>query len=86
MKRATCYVTALFSCCHRELAESKKATAALEKELREAKLSVEISAKQELMAALEEAQRMAQDEKEQLLAQVEDLRLKLRQAEEQHSE
>lgn len=75
-----------FLCCHRELAESKRVTAALEKELKEAMLSVEISAKQELVTALEEAQQVAQEEKEQLLAQVEDLRLKVRQAEEQHSE
>lgn len=47
---------------------------------------MEISAKQELVTALEEAQRTAQDEKEQLLAQIEELRLKVRQAEEQHSE
>jgi hypothetical protein len=86
LKRATSYVVALLLCCCRELAESKKATSVLEKELREATLSVEISAKQELVAALEEAQRMAQEEKEQLLAQVEDLRLKVRQAEQQHSE
>jgi hypothetical protein len=86
LERATTYVIALFWCCHRELAESKKTTVALEEELREATLSVEISAKQELVAALEEAQRMAQEEKEQLLSQVEDLRLKVRQAEEQHSE
>lgn len=60
--------------------------AALEKRLREATLSVEISAKQELVAALEEAQQTAQDEREQLLAQIGELRLKVRQAEEQHSE
>jgi tRNA A-37 threonylcarbamoyl transferase component Bud32 len=68
------------------LVENKKANTALDKKLKEATLSVEISAKQELVAALEEAQRTAQDEKEQLLAQIEELRLKLRQAEEQHSE
>ncbi|PSN32413.1 hypothetical protein C0J52_17542 [Blattella germanica] len=69
----------------KELTESKKSKTALEKELKEAKLSVELSAKQELMSALEDAQRTAQDEREQLMAQIEDLRLKLRQAEEQHS-
>lgn len=84
MKKATSFVAVHFSCCHRELAENKKATAALDKELREAKL--EICAKQELVAALEEAQRNAQEEKEPLLAQLEDLQLKARQAEEQHSE
>lgn len=68
------------------MVENKKANTALDKKLKEATLSVEISAKQELVAALEEAQRTAQDEKEQLLAQIEELRLKLRQAEEQHSE
>ena len=69
---------------YRELTENKKTKSALEKELKEAKLSVELSAKQELMEALEEAQRTAQEEREQLLAQIEDLRLKLRQAEEEH--
>lgn len=72
--------------CYRELAENKKATAALSKELTEAKLNVEISARQELVTALEEAQRTSQEEKEQLLAQIEDLRLKVHQAEEQHLE
>lgn len=75
-----------FLCCYRQLAENKKATAALNKELTEAKLNVEISARQELVTALEEAQRTSQEEKEQLLAQIEDLRLKVRQAEEQHLE
>jgi tRNA A-37 threonylcarbamoyl transferase component Bud32 len=80
------YIEELLSFCHRELVENKKANAALDKKLKEATLSVEISAKQELVAALEEAQQTAQEEKEQLLAQIEELRLKVRQAEEQHSE
>jgi hypothetical protein len=86
LKKATYYFAEFLSFCHRELAESKKAAAALDKKLREATLSVEISAKQELVTALEEAQRTAQDEKEQLLAQIEELRLKVRLADEQHSE
>jgi tRNA A-37 threonylcarbamoyl transferase component Bud32 len=72
--------------CHRELIENKRTNTALDKKLKEATLSVEISAKQELVTALEQAQRTAQEEKEQLLSQIEELRLKVRQAEEQHSE
>jgi hypothetical protein len=72
--------------CRRELAESKKVNDAISKELTEAKLNVEISARQELETALEEAQRTSQEEKEQLLAQIEDLRLKVHQAEEEHLE
>jgi tRNA A-37 threonylcarbamoyl transferase component Bud32 len=86
LKKATFSVTVFLSFCHRELAENKKATAALDRKLREATLSVEISAKQELVAALEDVQRTAREEKEQLLAQIEELRLKVRQSEEQHSE
>jgi hypothetical protein len=85
-KKPSSYGAVYFLRCYRELAENKKATAALSKELTEAKLNVEISARQELVTALEEAQRTSQEEKEQLLAQVEDLRLKVRQAEEQHLE
>jgi tRNA A-37 threonylcarbamoyl transferase component Bud32 len=86
LKKVTHYTEELLLFCHRELVENKKTNAALDKKLKEATLSVEISAKQELVAALEEAQRTTQDEKEQLLAQIEELRLKVRQAEEQHSE
>jgi len=80
------YTAVYFLHFYRELAENKKATAALNKELTEAKLNVEISAREELVTALEEAQRASQEEKEQLLAQIEDLRLKIHQAEEQHLE
>jgi hypothetical protein len=80
------YTAVYFLHFYRELAENKKAAAALNKELTEATLNVEISARQELVTALEEAQRASQEEKEQLLAQIEDLRLKIHQAEEQHLE
>jgi len=85
-KKPSSYTEVYFLYFYRELVENKKATAALNKELTEAKLNVEISARQELVTALEEAQRTSQEEKEQLLAQIEDLRLKIHQAEEQHLE
>ena len=85
-KKPSSYTAVYFLYFYRELAENRKSTAALNKELTEAKLNVEISARQELVTALEEAQRTTQEEKEQLLAQIEDLRLKIHQAEEQHLE
>ncbi|KAK7866995.1 hypothetical protein R5R35_006861 [Gryllus longicercus] len=71
---------------NRDLAESRKASAAKDKEVKEAALSAELSAKQELLAAIEETQTTAQEEREQLLSQIEELHVKLRLTDEQHTE
>lgn len=71
---------------NKELTESKRETAVKDKEAREAALSAELSVRQELLAAMQEAETNAIEEREQFLSQIEELRLKLRTTEEQHTE
>ncbi|XP_068081731.1 TATA element modulatory factor isoform X2 [Anabrus simplex] len=66
----------------RELSENKKLLVTKEKELNEARLSAELAVRQEMMAALDESRQAEQEEREALLAQVDELHLRLRQAEE----
>ncbi|CAG2058039.1 unnamed protein product, partial [Timema podura] len=79
---------------YKELSESKSTVAARERELKEARLSVELSTRQEMLAAVEETQRSAQDERDHLLVHREsgvrqecaDLLLRLERAETRNEE
>nr|CAD7452210.1 unnamed protein product [Timema tahoe] len=79
---------------YKELSESKSTVAARERELKEARLNVELSTRQEMLAALEETQRSAQDERDHLLVHREsgvrqecaDLLLRLERAETRNEE
>lgn len=69
----------------RELSACKKTAASKDKELQEATQSTAQSMRAEVVAALEEAKRASELEQDQLLAQVQDVQDKLRQAQEDHS-
>nr|CAD7197345.1 unnamed protein product [Timema douglasi] len=79
---------------YKELSESKSTVAARERELKEARLSIELSTRQEMLAAVEETQRSAQDERDHLLVHREsgvrqecaDLLLRLERAETRNEE
>nr|CAD7393365.1 unnamed protein product [Timema cristinae] len=91
-QRVLCLVIACALC--RELSESKSTVAARERELKEARLNVELSTRQEMLAAVEETQRSAQDERDHLLVHREsglrqecaDLLLRLERAETRNEE